>query len=468
MVRDLQLGDDRQGQEAQRHERRGDRHPHVFEAALHRAQSTIDLRKRSVAHQPGDWQRQLLDEPAAVCNDHPAADLGQAHCARRHVEVIDAEDHDVVRIVRHRGRESAALEAHVSGKAEADPAACMMPLDHCDLDQVSGRIGDEKAIPRAGLDGVRARQELGRDDMDDPNPSRSGRDPKRRFVDRRQADRLPHPVRHIELDESRRPPALEHLPRLERDQVVQDQDVGLVARCDGAQVPEPVIGGGVDGRHDHGVLGADAFRDRHTHHLVDVAMLNDEVRLAVVGAEHAPLGAVPLDKRQQVAQVARDRCLAEHDPHAEAPLLERLVESGRLVVRADAGRDVCVESSTGHAGSVAVDVVGQARAQLRQLRFVTCDDAWKVHHLRDADRAVAAQEALDVARREGPARRLEAGGGHARRGHHEHVEREVRTAVEEPVNAIGAEHVGDLVGVGDHRRGAMTEHGARELVDHEL
>src|SRR5713101_7529433 len=46
---------------------------------------------------------------------------------------------------------------------------------------------------------------------------------------------------------------------------------------------------------------------------------------------------------------------------------------------------------------------------------------------------------------------------HARRRHHVDVEGQVGAAIEQPVDAVGAEHVGDLVRVGHHRSGAMGQ-----------
>ena len=267
---------------------------------------------------------------------------------------------------------------------------------------------------------------------------------------------------------TRRRAALQNLPRLERLQVIEDEDVGLVAGGDRAKVPEPVILRRVDGRHHDRVLRPDPLLDGDSDHLVDVSPLDYEVRLTVIGAEHAAIGAVLLDQRQQVAQVSRGGCFTEHYPHAETPLLERLFEGGRLVVGTDAGGQVGVERGATHAGGVAIDMGGEMSVELGQLRFVTGDDPGEVHHLGHADGAVAAQEALDVAGGEGAPRRLESGRGHAGAGHHEDVQRQVRAAVEQPVDAIGAEHVGDLVRVGDHRGGAVGHYGAGELVDHEL
>ena len=143
--------------------------------------------------------------------------------------------------------------------------------------------------------------------------------------------------------------------------------------------------------------------------------------------------------------------------------------SGRvaLVVGADAGGGVGLEVLAEDAGRVAVDVRRRER-ELLQLVRVAGDDAGEVHHLGEADHAAAAQQALEVAPVEGPARRLERRRGHAGRGHEEDVERHLVAEVGEPVDAVGAEDVGDLVRVGDDGGSAEREDEARELVHEQL
>ena len=138
------------------------------------------------------------------------------------------------------------------------------------------------------------------------------------------------------------------------------------------------------------------------------------------------------------------------------------------MVGADAGRHIGVERGSAHAGRMPVDVIREAGAQLRHLGLVAGDDAGEVHHLGHADGAMPAQQALDVAGGEGPARRLKTRRGHARGRHHVDVERQVGAAVEQPVDAVGAEHVGDLVRVGDDRRRAVRQDRAGELVNRQL
>ena len=92
----------------------------------------------------------------------------------------------------------------------------------------------------------------------------------------------------------------------------------------------------------------------------------------------------------------------------------------------------------------------------------------EVHHLGDAEHVAAAEQPLEVADRQRPPRRLVRRRGHARRRHEVDVERQARGRVEQPVDAVRAEHVRDLVRVGDDRGRAEREDQARELVDHQL
>ena len=172
------------------------------------------------------------------------------------------------------------------------------------------------------------------------------------------------------------------------------------------------------------VLGRDPLAHRDPAHLVDVALAVQEVGLAVVGAEGAVLRPVPRHQRQQVAQVARVRRLAQQHPHAAPPLLERLLERGRLVVGADAGGDVGVERMPGDARGVPVDVLGasSSRASTSGSPAMT---PGKFIISATPERPRVAQDRLACR----PARAARTGDSkcarrHARRRHHEHVERQ--------------------------------------------
>ncbi len=140
----------------------------------------------------------------------------------------------------------------------------------------------------------------------------------------------------------------------------------------------------------------------------------------------------------------------------------------RLVVGADPRRGVRVQRLAHHARRMAVRVCGSVERELRELAGVAGDDAGEVHHLGQPDHPAPAEQALEITGRQRTVRRLEVRRGHAGRRHEVDVERQLVADVEQPVDAVGAEDVGDLVRVGDDRRRAHRQHEPRELVHEQL
>ena len=195
-----------------------------------------------------------------------------------------------------------------------------------------------------------------------------------------------------------------------------------------------------------------------------MAVVCDVLGLAIVGAERDPVRPVLGEQRQERRRfrAAEPSRISSHMPRAQplAALLDRV----RLVVGADAGRRVRVRAPRpSDAGRVPVDVLGER--ELRELGVARADHAGEVHHLGEADHAPAAQQRVEVAGVS--SRRGDSNGdaGHARRRHEVDVERQPFGRVDQPVHAVGAEHVRDLVRIGDDGRRPERQHEARERVD---
>src|SRR5205823_9637120 len=125
--------------------------------------------------------------------------------------------------------------------AQADSSGRVVPLHHGDLDEVATRVGHDAPFLHGRLDCQGARQELSRHDPHDANLPGPGWDPKRSGADWREADRLPHPIRNLDLPDLWLEAALQDLPRAKRLEVVEDEDVGPVPRCDRAEAPARVV-----------------------------------------------------------------------------------------------------------------------------------------------------------------------------------------------------------------------------------
>ena len=192
-------------------------------------------------------------------------------------------------------------------------------------------------------------------------------------------------------------PALQHDLGNEALEVGQHEQVGVVAGRDRAEVREAVPERGAERRADERVLGRDAERDRVAHHRVDVAVVGDVLRLAVVGAERDPRRPVLGEQRQQRLQVARGRALADQQPHPGAQPLASLLGGVRLVVGADPGRRVRLQVAAEHARAR-----GRRRAR-RAPSFASSAGAplitpGKFIISASADHAPPAQQRVEVAR----------------------------------------------------------------------
>ncbi len=449
--------------------------PSSAEQPLERLEALDHLVDGPIREQARDGQRQLAEDVAVGVHHDAAADLPEARDRERHVAVVDADAHDVVCVVCDRRRERTALQPESAHEPDADAAGGVMALDDGDLGDVSHGIGHRDAV----LDGreldARVGQELLGHDLDHAHGVAGRGNAEVGEPDRRRVHGLAHPHRHRGARERRHDVAVEDerailvdAARAEGDEIVEQHEIGAIARCDRTGVRQAVVLGRVQRRKQQRVLGRDALGDGLAAHLVEVALAHQEVGLAIVRAERAALGSELPHQRQQRMQVAGVRGLADQHPGALATLLQGLLVGRRLVIRADSGGQVGVQRVAAHARGVAVDVRRAAQVELAQLGRIAGDHGREVHHLGDAQGVPAPQHRLEVAHRERPSRRLERARGDARRRHHPDVERHVVADVEQPVDAVGSEHVGDLVRVRDDRGRAPCEHDARELVDHQL
>ena len=192
-----------------------------------------------------------------------------------------------------------------------------VPLDDRDLEEVARRVGDGLAV----LDGELVLERLGDDlALDEADHAAGASLPlDAEVVD---GDRLDvhgglDPLGHRDArDLLHRLAGLEDELGLEALEVGQEQDVGLVAGRDRAELREAVPEARVERGHDERVLGRRSLRDRLAHHRVDVAVLGDVLGLAVVRAEREPVRPELLDQRQERGEVARGRGLADEHPHA--------------------------------------------------------------------------------------------------------------------------------------------------------
>ena len=439
-----------------------------------RGSRSTHLLERRVREQAGDRQRQLGDAPRAPSTTTiPPPRFASRRTRERHRRVVHPDDDDVVRVVRDRRRERAALQAEAAHEAEADPARAEVALDR----------------PRSSPGRARGRRPPRRRATVGSSTSDVGHDLARaRARSRARAPPLPRDAEHLRRRARRCAPCAAPSPAppragspptgrprfstvsgTKRSRSGSSEQVGLVAGRDRAEVRRArATSAGLSVAQHERVLGRDAGRDRVAHHRVDVAVVGDVLRLAVVGAERDPARAVLGEQRQQRVQVARRR--APRGSAATCPARSRSRPSSAVY-------------ASWSERMPAAAYAFSARPSTPGAWPSTCSRERRASRARAGRRAMTPGKfiisARPITRRRrssasrspgvsAPARRLEARRGHARRGHEVDVERESAADVEQPVHAVGAEHVRDLVRVGDDGRRAERQHEPRELVDEQL
>ena len=220
-------------------------------------------------------------------------------------------------------------------------------------------------------------------------------------------------------------PALQHELGHERLEVGEEQQVGLVAGRDRAEVAQPVPGGaGFSVAITSASSGAtpSATASRTIELTCPSSAMCSGSRSSVQNAIRC--GPYSADERDQVAQVARARRLADQQPHPGAQPLAALLDRVRLVVGADPGGRVRVERLAEHARRVAVDVRRAVEPSFASScgsppmtpgKFIISASPSTRRRRSSASRSP---------RRERPPRRLEHRRRHRRRGHEVDVERE--------------------------------------------
>ncbi len=191
--------------------------------------------------------------------------------------------------------------------------------------------------------------------------------------------------------------------------------------------------------------------------------LGDVQRVAVIGAQRHKARAVLVEDFRQGIEVLGDRALADQDGHALGELFARLCGAGGFVIGADAGGEIAIERLATQQRRMPVDMAVLEGEQLCQNTRIGVEHAGEVHHLGEADHlwvAAERQQVLDVKTGTGG---LERGRGHAGGEIDAHIHDGALGTVEEVANALGAQHIGDLMRITERGGDAIGEDAAVEF-----
>jgi hypothetical protein len=221
----------------------------------------------------------------------------------------------------------------------------------------------------------------------------------------------------------------------------------------------------VHGRHLQREHRVQPRRHRPPDAVVDVPLALQIVRLLVVRRPRTkPRRPLAHDGQQRV-QVLRRRALPDKHLHPRPQLLQRLLRPHALVVRSHSRRDVRLQRPASHQRRVPVYPQPRPMPQRRLLNHVVraAYHPGVVHHLRDPQHPRLPHQLRQIRRAQARPRCLHIRGGHARRQHHEHPQRQPLARRQHEPDPFQPMHVGDLVRVANHRCRAVRQHRIRVL-----
>ena len=194
-----------------------------------------------------------------------------------------------------------------------------------------------------------------------------------------------------------------------------------------------------------------------------MTVFRDVQRIAVVGAEaHVGRGEVG-QKRLQRVQVLGNRAFADQHAHALLKLFARFFGGRRLVFGADPGGDIGVQVAARQLRAMPVDMPAVEQPQFVHRLRIAVYHPGIIHEFREADARGMAAQRRDIRGQKLSARRLHMGRGHAGGQLHPDVHHGEFGRALEIADALGAQHVGDLVRVADRGGDPARRHAAVEF-----
>jgi len=194
-----------------------------------------------------------------------------------------------------------------------------------------------------------------------------------------------------------------------------------------------------------------------------MSSLHEVVGMEVVRDEGAMRKRRGSDERKQVPEILGLRAFANQNVHPGAQLFPRLFEIRALVVGADARRQVGIEGPSRKQRRMAIaEAIGKKKDLLQYVREAG-RGARVVHHLGQAENPFFVLEGGKVGGAQFRTGSLQGGRGNAGGHHEEEIHGKSARGAQHPADAVGAQHVRNLVGIGDDRRRPVGQRRPRQF-----
>ena len=427
-------------------------------------QEVVDFHQRLAAHKARDFQRQFRNDGTILDNDNTTLIFRNAVDGKSHILIVTADADDVMAVVGDRGGDRTFFQTIALQIADADVAGIVVTF-------YNGHFQDILLhIDRIGI-ALIFRDDLTVHHADDHLAAVvgkifGGKVGKMEGI-MSQSIQMNGDLRLFKIcndtliiDQLAAFINSDHVKVL---QIFYNGEVCQISGGDGTAVIEQEVAGCVQTCYLNRLNGIGTHADSLPADVVDVALFQQIVGMLVIGAEHAAVEILGgFDQRKQRLQIPGSSTFADHDELTQTELAHGIFFIGTFVVGVDTGRNVGIEVLVLQSRRMAVDllVVCLRCDDFGNSFAVGIDDAGEIHHFRKTQHPAMGEEAVDIPIVQIGTGLIQRGSGNTG-GNHEHgVHRQTLRGGKHIVDSVCTHDIGDLVGVGNDRGGAVGDDGA--------
>ena len=264
-----------------------------------------------------------------------------------------------------------------------------MAFEHCHLQNIPFCIADSLPVPNRRLHVQLGSQQLGLADADYAYPFTGLRGNSQIFFRHRRhvhglarhlQHRLALPQQSAVLYYQRA--ALYHVDRLEGPKSLKGHDIRLITRRQRADLLQSVALGNVQRRHGNQVFRFITERHTDIYQIVDAALLNQIVRVPVIGTQAKPPVIRFVQHRKQIHQIMGRAAFPQEHIHAPFNFLQRFRRRNTFMFRRNPGSNIGIQVFAGNARRMSVHLLLVEQLQLIHFSLQLGQNAGEIHHFR--------------------------------------------------------------------------------------
>ena len=172
--------------------------------------------------------------------------------------------------------------------------------------------------------------------------------------------------------------------RLEGPEILKGNDIRLISRGQGAGLLQPVTLGNVQRRNGNQVFRLITVGHADLQQIVDAALLNQIVRMPVIGTQAKPAVIRPFQHRKQVNKIVGRAAFPQEHVHAPFYFFKGFRRRHALMLRCNSGRHISIQFVAGNSRSVPVHLLFVEQLQLIHFQLLFIQNSGEVHHFRQA------------------------------------------------------------------------------------